>query len=369
MSTRTESYVRCLILALCTAGYVTCASAFVVFDAIQLPGKPDLRPYGLPPISMLYGSVFWDSEDRTDLPDAAHLDKAGNYGAKLAMFAGNDYVVIDIEHWDIHGDNDAEVKRNVDKYIDTIEGVRETAPNLQLGYYGNVPIRDYWSAIRSPDSYEYQKWQQKNDKLQSLADAADVIYPSVYAFYNKPERWEAYAIAMINEARRLAPGKPVIAFLMPRYHNSTDVEGRPFVDRAYWRLQLDTAHKHADAIVIWTGHNPVWDNDAEWWDETILFMAENDMLPESIPAPTPSHDNESPANNADDTSQSSAPTPSSNPSPASEPQASPSTPSIPTAASATSESAETASDDVNFGGSGSMNTGGGGGGGQSMGRP
>ena len=72
-----------------------------------------------------------------------------------------------------------------------------------------LPIRNYWAPVRG-DSAAISDWQAENRRLQRLADAVDIIFPSLYTFYDDPAGWVTYAVANIKEARSY--GKPVYAF-------------------------------------------------------------------------------------------------------------------------------------------------------------
>jgi hypothetical protein len=150
----------------------------------------------------------------------------------------------------------------------TIYGVVRKESNL--GLYGILPIRDYWRAI---DPVKKLLWQAENDKLESLVDFVDVLYPCCYTFYDDRAGWVKYATANIQEARRLSKGKPVIVFLWPQYHNSNATLIGQLIPSDYWRLQLETAKQYADGVVIWGGFQVQWDELAPWWIETKDFIS------------------------------------------------------------------------------------------------
>jgi hypothetical protein len=141
-----------------------------------------------------------------------------------------------------------------------------------IGYYGVPPIRDYWRALDPPNSQPYRAWQSANDQLQPLANAVDALFPSLYTFYDDQDGWTQYAIANLSEARRLARGKPVYAFIWPQFHNSNPVLGLKLIPGEFWALQLQTIAQHADGVVIWGGWQVLWDENAEWWQATRQFL-------------------------------------------------------------------------------------------------
>ena len=80
-------------------------------------------------------------------------------------------------------------------------------------------------------------WQKENDNVASIAKLADVLFPSIYTFYEDRNGWSKYAIAQIQEARRHADGKPVYVFLWPQYHESNKKLANTFLPGDYWRME------------------------------------------------------------------------------------------------------------------------------------
>jgi hypothetical protein len=249
---------------------VTPKHQFPVFDATGFTQKPDLTQYGLKPITVVYYAFMWDESKG---PDAGNLPDSDRISA-LAQLANQStrVLVIDIEHWPLTGDDDT-VAGSIKKFETVIKWFKAPAPSLKVGYYGVVPIRDYWDALQE-GSPRYVSWQKKNDNVASIAKLADVLFPSIYTFYEDRNGWLKYAIAQIQEARRHADGKPVYAFLWPQYHNSNKKLANTFLPGDYWRMELDTARKYADGVVIWCCSNKqAWDGKAPWWLETQDFLS------------------------------------------------------------------------------------------------
>jgi hypothetical protein len=133
-----------------------------------------------------------------------------------------------------------------------------------------LPVRNYWTPQKPQGHQHWETWRRRNDRLERLAEHVDVIYPSLYTFYENVEGWKRYAKANIDEARQY--GKPVIPFIWPQYHNSNRTLRGKLVDGGYWRTQLDLVHRHTDGVVIWGGWQAQWDEDAGWWQETKAFI-------------------------------------------------------------------------------------------------
>jgi hypothetical protein len=251
---------------------------FRVFEIFGYRNPPDLRPLCVEPLKIWYSSQFWpDGVPRKDdfdldLPDRGRVERAAMRSPEFG-----DITVLDIEHWPLEDETFAQAA--VDNHITVLDWFRKSAPpDQQVGYYSMVPIRDYWRAIKGEDHGKYQDWQEENDRLEPLAEAVDIIFPSLYTFYDDREGWKAYAKAQIEESRRIAPDKLVYAFLWPEYHSSNDERRGEPIEPDYWREQLELLREHADGVAIWTISRTKAIDFADippWWDETVRFIEEN----------------------------------------------------------------------------------------------
>ena len=244
---------------------------FVVFDATLYKDKPSLAYYHVRSLTILYESrLFVANQPHPAVPPEVVVRSLA-----YELRASPDPVVLDIERWPLKGDGIA-VQSTAAKFISVLSWVKAEAPGVSFGVYGTVPVPDYWRAIRDPASTEFQSWQQDNDRLEGISNRVDVLFPSIYTFYPDRQGWVTYAIAQISEARRKANGKPVYAFLWPRYHESNLLLGNRPLDADYWELELNTVYQHADGVVIWGGwgdNGPEsWNEEALWWQVTKRFM-------------------------------------------------------------------------------------------------
>lgn len=255
---------------------------FQVFDATLYKDKPDLSVYGIRPTALWYESqMFVANQAATAMPvellvrSLAH-DWKGSVGP----------VVVDVERWPITDDNPATIQATVAKFVQVLSWIRQESPGISVGVYGTIPVYDYWRAASDPMSPQFLAWQADNDRLAQISDHVDALYPSIYTFYPDRQAWVAYARAQIAEARRLAKGKPVYAFLWPQYHEANvNLAHRP-VETDYWELQLITMAQYADGVVIWGGWGETgpeaWNEDAPWWQITKRFLS---RLKSTGPAP------------------------------------------------------------------------------------
>ena len=246
-------------------------SHFIVFDGTLYKNKPDFARYGIRPVKIV-GGQFWASGRAEEaLPKE---DRVHHVAHEASSFS--DMVILDIEHWSLQGDA-ASVRENLLKYMTVLRWFRAAEPHVEVGYYGTVPIRDYWRAIKDSKQHERAAWSAENDRLRPLAMAVDALFPSLYTFYEDREGWRKYAIEQIAEARRYGGGKPVYVFLWPQFHDSNRWLRGTYLSADFWRFELDTVRLYADGIVIWGGwgenNRPAnWDEEAPWWHVTKEFM-------------------------------------------------------------------------------------------------
>jgi hypothetical protein len=258
---------RAASYALAPQGAVAPAHEFPIFDATLYKQKPDLTGYGVRPVSMVYEGTIWPS-GRNDalLPDRDLVRYAAAQATKSSGIA-----VLDIERWPLTGDP-AVVEDSIRKYQTVLQWFKEAAPSVKVGYYGTAPVRNYWDAIEPIKSSKYIAWQKTNDRVASIARSADIVFPSVYTFYEDRDGWSKYAVEQIREARRISGGKPIYIFLWQQYHTSNKKLSGTYLSPEYWRVELKTARKYADGVVIWGGYTETWDESAPWWVETKKFL-------------------------------------------------------------------------------------------------
>lgn len=183
-----------------------------------------------------------------------------------------------------------EVDGGIIKFCHWVDLVHDNYPDVKVGWYAMVPMRDYWTPYQYLYTLEtlatnpnqpwyqgnlpkfkanYEAWQACNAYLRPIADKVDYIFPSLYTFYEDRHGWEIYAKANMAEARKY--GKPVYPFIWMKYHDSSKLAGQD-VPADYWRMQLDIIKANADGIVIWGGWLEPWNENAGWWRVTQDFL-------------------------------------------------------------------------------------------------
>jgi len=260
------------------AGMPAKAADFVARDATRYDENPNLAPYGLKDINVVYEPSLWPSGADRTYPDLNFIRTV--YIPKLKS-KNPDVLVIDIERYHFKSTTTAtEWTANINKLKSVISVFRQEMPNLKLGYYLILPERNWLAPCGDPakSASRTAAWHDRNLRLKPLADAVDIIVPSLYTFYLDTKSvacWPKYAEANIAEARLF--GKPVWAFLWPKLHTDQTV----WLPQALWRTELETVYAKADGLVIWSkakAGDP-WSWTAPWWVETADFMKDKGLVP------------------------------------------------------------------------------------------
>jgi hypothetical protein len=245
---------------------------FRIFDATAYLGKPDLTRYGIEPIHIIDRGLWPDGANQAGPPDPVRVRR---YLEGLPR--DNAPVVLDIEHWNLTGtDQEAGVARA--DLTRLAAAFRTIAPGRRIGFYGIVPIPDLARSLAGPGSPPYRAWQRHNDRMRRVQDSVDALFPPAYTNDRDQDAWVAFAAGQICEARRLS-AKPVYVFLWPEFHEGSRWKGQ-YIDGDFWRLQLETAYRLADGVVIFGGYDVqanrprAWDPQAPWYAPTLAFIRE-----------------------------------------------------------------------------------------------
>lgn len=244
---------------------------FRVFDATLYAGKPSLAAVGIEPLHQVGPDIGGFQRNKAGPVEPEAVSRFVNSLPKDG--AG---IVMDFELLESSA-QDAQAKETIARLQKIASKFRAAAPNRRIGFYADFPASDYWRAIKPPMSPEAKSWRAQNDRARSIEEFVDVLYPSIYTYYNDRTQWVIYATAQICEARRLSD-KPVYAFLWPEYHEGANVQRGRMIDPEFWALQLRTVRHLADGVVIWGGYDIAakrprrWSPNDEWWKVTREFM-------------------------------------------------------------------------------------------------
>lgn len=247
---------------------------FKARDATRFRENPDLTKYGLPNITVVYEDSLFPSGASRSQPNTTYI--ANNTVPKVRR-QNPDIIVIDIEAWPLKaGLSEAEVTATINKFKKVIGVFRRELPTVKIGIYLLLPERNWLAPCGDPGkaASRTKQWHDRNLKLRPLADAVDIIFPSLYTFYNDPKCWDTYAAANIKEARMY--GKPVWAFLWMKIHTTG-----ANIPASFWRQQLNTVYRLADGVVVWSKASSTerWSYTAPWWVQTADFLKDNKLAP------------------------------------------------------------------------------------------
>lgn len=253
---------------------------FVFFESTAYVDKSSFYSKGFIPIEELGSHLFWpNGEDRNNLPNR------NNFCFLMRSLKPKyELIVIDIENWPLSTRWASEeiVNQSIKKYITVVNWAKQCRADLKFGFYGQIPISDHKLVLKSNKSKEKQYWKQQHGAVIPIAHSVDAIFPSLYTLYEDQDRWIYLAKEYIKMARVLAEEKPVYPYIWPQYHEGNKSKKGTFLDRTFWRKQLELVYELADGVVVWGGwdNGPMqWDENAEWWQETKNFiMSKNSSL-------------------------------------------------------------------------------------------
>jgi hypothetical protein len=224
---------------------------FPIYDNMFYKRKPDTAMSGLIPSNILYEDKIWPSHQ-----GAGTLPNHDTFLALVRAATTNPGpLVIDIESVSVRVSPDI-ARRNAEMLAELADWARQAAPGKVIGYYGTNTLSDIPEANFAI--------------ARALAQHVDAFFPPTYTFDDDRSRWEKRAEHVSDEARQLASNKPVYFYLCPQYHFGSGKAFR-YVTADYWKFQLETSHRYADGIVIWSSSSYVWDDSTGWWDATQQF--------------------------------------------------------------------------------------------------
>lgn len=144
-------------------------------------------------------------------------------------------------------------KKSLQLFLDVLTFVKNERPQAQIGYY-YIPFTNYWD--RSDKFYEKYK------SIEKIIIKSDVLFPSIYIFYNNlnfnvenVNYLEDNTREMIKIARSY--NKKVFPLIMSRYHPSNSSLGNERIDESDFRTYVNTIMKtryngfSIDGLILW----------------------------------------------------------------------------------------------------------------------
>ncbi|HEY4414351.1 MAG TPA: hypothetical protein VGO57_01565 [Verrucomicrobiae bacterium] len=238
----------------------TTAKPFQVFDNMFYAGKPDFTTNGIIPSCVVY-----ETKELKDAVASGQLPDEATFKEKIRTLSSGHPgpIVIDIEYAylsKVKKTTDADVRNHFKLFITLAHWAHEAAPGHLVGYYGH-------GLFPEEPGKEYAA------ETKELLGAMDAFFPSLYSHGNQsPAQWKAKLQILVQQARQLAPDKPIYPYVWAQYH-----EGGPkaleFLDADYMKFQLETAQAcGVDGVVFWSSRKPAW-VDRPWAHAMVDFVA------------------------------------------------------------------------------------------------
>lgn len=236
-------------------------STFKVYDAILYKNKPNLTDRGFNNINVIYEDGILSTNYKEENKRSRYwrfIDFPKLKKEAIKSNKQNIPVVLDIEHWKIEDPLDKEYATK--QYYEIISNYRKIDTRNLISVF-------HYSSISQP-----------------LYNISNVIYPAYYTHSDNYQEWENMVRYSIRRMKKMG-NKPIIAFIWPQYNEVPDRHdlGFKFVDREFWRKQLELIYKLCDGVVIWTHYKDHLGNKIEfsenmpWYIETLNFMNDYDI--------------------------------------------------------------------------------------------
>ena len=244
----------------------------LLFDELYFHNLPDDLP--LTPIHTAYMWDMWGRGPAVD--DTPPLDFiTTRYKREILNNSVPETIAINIEHWQSYRVSPEVLQETNRKHLVVLRAFRDLFPDSVIGYYNKGFHPTHGGLDRQqPNETTLQAWRRTNDGVQSLIDEVDAVFPSLYTNSADVtlEGWLRKAKVYMEEARRIAEGKPVYPYVSP----FLILDYPTPIPTEMWRQQLEFLSRNADGIVIWTHRGRFkqtdWDEDAAWWQETLAFI-------------------------------------------------------------------------------------------------
>ncbi len=251
----------------------TTGDEFKVFDATGFIGKPNMSRFGIRPIGRIYTNDLYSTPRNEDNKwDFVAESKAALEAHQAANMNGRT-IMVDVQNWPTSSDDDEVVQESTQRYSALYYDLKQAEPNMNFGYFGTLPIKNYWP--NDPTQERLNIWRNKNDRLKKLGGKVDVFFLPGYTRSKDRNRWVTNMKYLIEEARRIGDDQPVYVVLWPQYNaKNNESLDRQYIEGDFWKLQLETAKKYADGVVLYAPHGTQWNGPSPWFNETKRFMAD-----------------------------------------------------------------------------------------------
>ncbi len=242
------------------------AGGDVLYDLTNYGDKPQTEGAAGLAGGLLLGPEIradWNFEFPDEAKTRAFARQAFNAGVPL---------VLDIENWaiDPRTTPEATVQMNLEKFQHVADWAHDECPGLAVGFWALAPV--YASPVPAQGTPQYVAWQAANQRIKSLIDRSDIIFPEDYTRSDDPNAWLADGEGKISEDQLF--GKKTQAFLWPQFYGWPANAARRMMSGAMWREELDVSTLDGDGAAIWSDGG-VWDDDSAWWTITRDFLIDS----------------------------------------------------------------------------------------------
>lgn len=178
-------------------------------------------------------------------------------------------LVIDMESWPT---STRKERRDASrKFCIVYKTMKHFIPETMIGFYSYTPNRDLFNAITPPSSRTFLDWQSRNDDFSEHISCVDVLFPSIYYFYNRALNGpnanvnaSLYFRRNLTEAIRLrntygSMSRPIIPYIWWEKH-----PGGPLLDSDVWESMVQTSLDLTGNCLAWGGFQRTWDDSAPW---------------------------------------------------------------------------------------------------------
>lgn len=233
---------------------------FKVFNALLFKNTPDLSEFGFSKINLIYedgvistnyrrqkGDVNWRFIDLKKILSESNKSKRNS----------DVPTCLDVEYWGARLYNPNTIKAAEDIFVELINLYRSNDTNslVSVFHYGTISEKIY--------------------------NASNIVYPCFYTHSADKQEWLNMVRYWMNIIKKRDRKMPVYVFIWPQYNPvpSRHNLGYTFVDKDFWRLQLETLYPICDGVVIWSHHRDndgkevYFDENMPWFQETLKFMA------------------------------------------------------------------------------------------------
>lgn len=138
-------------------------------------------------------------------------------------------------------------------FLDVLQIAKKERPNVKWGYY-YIPFTTYWGRDK--------KFYEKHNKIKQIIEESDVLFPSIYIFYNRLnfdiENLQ-YVEENTKEVIRVAQlyNKKVYPLVMSRYHPSNASIGNEIIEPENFENYVKTIfhttylNRQVDGVLLW----------------------------------------------------------------------------------------------------------------------